>query len=211
MSLRRWTSEADNELRDMVAAGMGYPAIAAAVGRTVTAVRQRGCDLGLRIAPHVVLAQNVAAAHKRSNDPAYKAAHRAGCLTRTRDPEFVEKLRANMRKTRAAYLYDPEIKARRCAAIAGGVGARNEKNMAWCPTAHRTEYLRLVRMKGVTAADARRMVEDDIALFNARLVAAMTPFERLLERARRGEVKLIDLDVIQPWKAPLRERDGLEA
>lgn len=112
-------------------------------------------------------------------------------LEKHADPEFrqlhIERTSAG---TRASLLDPVKLKARqengrRCGMLGLGVqrlGAGHpariaagrklsETRMGWCPLEYRDEYRRLVRSKLVSAAEARRMIEDMIAADMDRYVA----------------------------------------
>lgn len=59
-----------------------------------------------------------------------------------------------------------------------------ERFWAWCPPERRDEYASLRQSHG--AAEAKRLILDDLARIESRRLAAMTPHERNLERIRNG-------------------------
>lgn len=119
----------------------------------------------------------------RAADPAWRAKLSASIQYKmAHDPEFREKKRAQGRALSAV----PDIVARRTAhfdqrirnighqaALAPEVRARagrslTDSRLAWCPAHLRAEYLTLVRTHLCTAAEARKMIEDQNELEMAR-------------------------------------------
>lgn len=152
----------------------------------------------------------------RAKDPGFRAKQRAGIRRKLeRDPAFLDALRERAR----ASLRDPAILERRTrhwrglavwhlgnAAQPKGSESRmragrgvSEHRMAWCPRECRDEYRRLVRSKGIPAAEAR-------AIILAQHEREMTAFRR-----KCGEVpapvdpNIIPEVVVDP-KAPRHER-----
>lgn len=81
--------------------------------------------------------------------------------------------------------------------IAGGqviLYAQQKAKLAWCPADRLDEYRRL--QKSYSAAEARRMIEEDIATAEKRRRDAMTPLDHQLERLRNGGV-LVEKPVVR--------------
>lgn len=64
---------------------------------------------------------------------------------------------------------------------------QTERYLGWCPVHLRDQYRDLVNKKGVRAADARQIIEDEMEAEDRR----MTPFEKQLQRIRNGEANVI--------------------
>lgn len=75
---------------------------------------------------------------------------------------------------------------------AGGVAgrlAKLEARLAWCPADRRDELQALKIRLG--AAEGERVMREDLEAAERRRIAAMTPFERQMERVRNG-AKLVE-------------------
>lgn len=107
--------------------------------------------------------------------------------------------RARLSEAKKAALTDPVKRARVSVAASGNLRAfhragtfdwsawhreRARKQMAWLPEDRREEYRRLRVEFG--AAEARRMITEDIAAAERRRVAALSPLERQMERLANG-------------------------
>ena len=102
-------------------------------------------------------------------DPAYLDEHRArlrASIARARqDPAFMESLRRNGRRLHRDFLSRPDVVARnRSPEVRKAAGAKtSEKRLGWCPPELRAEYRYLVRSKLIPAAEARKIIEAEIA------------------------------------------------
>jgi hypothetical protein len=102
-------------------------------------------------------------------DPAYVAEHRvrlqANVAKASQDPAFIERRRAHGRRQYAECLSRPEVQAKAHGPEARKRAGRatSETRLAWCPTELRAEYRRLIRSKLIPAAEARRIIEAEIA------------------------------------------------
>jgi hypothetical protein len=63
------------------------------------------------------------------------------------------------------------------------------KRLAWCPETRWDEYTKLARR--MPAAEARRIIEADLAALERRRLAAMTKYQRAMERIAGG-AQLVD-------------------
>lgn len=126
------------------------------------------------------------AAFRLNADPEFAEKRREAIRKKFEDPAYLEEHRVRTRATNARIMADPEQRAKR---VEGGrrsyqevlcrpdVRARTyspeanaKRNMtcantklAWCPVEYRDEYKRLIRTHLIKAADARRMIEEQIA------------------------------------------------
>jgi hypothetical protein len=102
-------------------------------------------------------------------DPVYVAEHRArlqaSVAKASQDPAFIERRRAHGLRQYRDCLSRPDVQAK-----AHGPDARkragratSETRLAWCPVELRAEYRRLIRSKLIPAAEARRIIEAEIA------------------------------------------------
>ena len=64
--------------------------------------------------------------------------------------------------------------------------ARTETVLGWCPPHLRDEYRRLLHKKHIPAAEARKMIETQIASDERARLAAMTPLDRQMEKLANG-------------------------
>ncbi|SKB26974.1 hypothetical protein [Sphingopyxis flava] len=117
---------------------------------------------------------NALAAHaKRTGDGLRRAI--------AENPEFAEKRRELGRmigKTRLGVMNRPAGCPSRILA-----GRRSgATKLAWCPVEYRDDYRRLVKSQGLKAAEARKVIEDQIAADAARFAAT-----GVLPQSRRNE------------------------
>lgn len=114
-----------------------------------------------------------------NKDPALKAKRSAGMVRRNRsDPERLQYLRDHLVAARLLRKPVPlermrEIAAKGRAAMTAdskkrGAEKLSATKLAWCPPHLRGEYRALSRMTGVSAAEARQMIEDQNELEMAR-------------------------------------------
>lgn len=122
--------------------------------------------------------------------PEVRAARSARLVERNRNLSEAEKQRQreNGRMIAQKYLMTPEGKA-----ISNSPEARRKKGATITATryadipAHlRDEVRRLNRQQHIPAAEARRMVLDQAEHAERRRIAALTPFERDMERIAKG-------------------------
>jgi hypothetical protein len=126
-----------------------------------------------------IRAKRSAALKARYADPAARKAMSEACLKRlAENPELAARRKelgaASFRAFHAAGTYDWVAHHR----------ARVDKRLAWCPADRRDEYKKLRDEYG--AAEARRMVEQDIAASKRRAKAEPDTFERQLARIAAG-------------------------
>lgn len=116
-----------------------------------------------------------------NSDPAVKA-RRAKTISATRrrkeanDPEFRAKSAAHGKWLSQNFNGNDSISAEERKRIGRKL---TERYLGWCPPDLRDDYRRLVRNMRYTAAEARTMIEE-------YMEKRMTPFERAMERVRRG-------------------------
>jgi len=84
---------------------------------------------------------------------------------------------------RSATMSAPDRRARMIAHL-GRISA--DKVRGWCPPEYVDEYFRLNRKKGLTAPEAKAVILKLAAAAERKRLAAMTPFERSMERIRMG-------------------------
>ena len=123
------------------------------------------------------------------------------------DPEFrARKARVMVENTRSARLNNPTARENiRAAALinleksrtpeARALGAANsaiahrkylERKYAWCPPEKRAEYHVLVRYRHLKAAEAKRIILDEIRIERERAESRLSPFERQERALQRG-------------------------
>lgn len=131
-----------------------------------TGTRCRGCNARALSADPAVLAKRSASVSRVMRDPAYRrrigAAISAAWARRLQDPE---KRAAAAEMGRRLQTPENRIKGDR---------ARSQALMGWCPAGYRDEYFRLIRL-GFRAAEARRIVKDQVRAERARKEAATPP------------------------------------
>jgi hypothetical protein len=97
------------------------------------------------------------------------------------NPEMVERKREHGRRTYRDVLSRPDVREKNLSpevrAKAGR--ARSDTVLAWCPPEYRDLYRQLWRSRNVSAVEARRMVEEQIAKDNSPL--------RILDRFYGGK------------------------
>ncbi len=110
------------------------------------------------------------ATKRRHTDPEFKARHRDGikraiAKNAEADPNWAERKRAQGKNVQRVLREDPVIREK----IYGEEALRRKGKMttaralAWCPIEYRSLYLRISNKAGITAAEARKMVEEQIA------------------------------------------------
>ena len=109
--------------------------------------------------------------------------------------EHRERRREHGRRTYKRYLAGPENHGvvQSADARRNRGAAVREAAMGWCPLHLRAEYRRLTISKRLKAAEARALIEAQMVAEAEReqtaeraRIAAMTPFERQMERVRNG-------------------------
>jgi hypothetical protein len=84
----------------------------------------------------------------------------------------------------------PEVLAKTDPAAKGR--KRTETVLGWCPPAYREEYRRLIRSRNVNAAEARKVILDQIR--NDRTAEKRKPvsFEETLQRVAEGRAQVVE-------------------
>lgn len=161
---------------------------AAPITRQSTTGRCRTCATRVCHADPVMSERRKAAHRAACADPAYRARMSAARARteaeRKNDPKWRAYKVASGKRLRAAYDASAEGQALNQAKRALVGEKARERMLSWCPVDRRADYRTLREKTG--AADARRMIEADIAQREAARLAAMTPFERQMERVRNG-------------------------
>lgn len=86
------------------------------------------------------------------------------------DPDLLERRKAHgarVGKLPRRGCHSPERNAK--ASIAA-----TQRYLGWCPPAYRESYRKLVRNSGIKAADARRMIEEQVARDHAQRLGSHT-------------------------------------
>lgn len=174
-------------IRAMIEAGCTGAEIARKYGISADTCYAGLRKYGLQIKPEATLAARTAACVRMSTDPVLMQRRSRAMAKVMQQPEKREWARQHWADVRARH---PDVHLRGC--IAGrspeAMAKRREKALAnwarvqsWLPDAWRDEYRRLVRSKGFTAAEAKRIVLDEIEREQA--AAARLAGERLRQRA----------------------------
>lgn len=181
-----WTEAEKDRLRELAGQGFGLRAIAAELGRSYGSVKERahvmGVTYSVELKRELVREATKAAAARPEN----RRRLVEQCRANARKPEQIERARALGRWATANILRDPEVKARNRAACGEGSRRYHAARMAWLPHAKRQRYASLRSMH--SAATAKEMILAELAAEKAAEVAriaALTPFERQLERAKK--------------------------
>lgn len=144
--------------------------------------------------------------HLLNSQPEFKAARAAGNRKKWDDPAFVEKMRAVCReigkgngtdpvrraklveigKNSVARLHSPENRAKVRAKQDIIARKISERAMAWCPVEYRETYRYLTIRKNFLAADARKIILEQVRKDQERELAKLTPFERQMRALERG-------------------------
>ncbi|MCC2978821.1 hypothetical protein [Sphingomonas sp. IC4-52] len=85
-------------------------------------------------------------------------------------------------------LFQPEVRARTMAPeVRQQAGrAKTETILGWCPPHLRDTYRHLVNRKHIPAAEARAMIDEEVARQERARLAALTPLQRQIERLEKG-------------------------
>jgi len=157
-----------------------------------------GCSTRARFADPAWRAKHKAALVAAASTEEYRQARREGTKKRFADPS-ARKAHSDARK--AALARNPEqleqlqeyaatvLRDARAQSKVDWVAhhrARAAEQLSWCPPERLDEYRKLRATRGVGAAEAKRMILADIAAADRKRLAAMTPFERNMERIRMG-------------------------
>ena len=148
--------------------------------------------------------------------PKARAKARASLIERMRDPEtraqHVARSTAGIRRKMAedpAFAANRREQGRRCGlslashkAHPAGSPSRiragqsvSATRLAWCPPTYRDAYRGLIKRHGIKGAEARRMIEAQVAADRAR----MSPFERQMDAVMRGAA--ITIEPVMPVRA----------
>lgn len=131
-------------------------------------------------------------------------AARAVRLAANLTPEQIEARRAQGRHTAATVLRRPDVIAASNSPEAKAKAGRGRTNtvLAWCPPEYRDRYRELKNRCLMRAAEARAMIEEEIAADKRRAKAAhgaLTSFERDMAKIAAG-ARVVDV-------VPLRKAD----
>lgn len=103
---------------------------------------------------------------------------------RANDPAWLAYKVASGKRLSQQYAQDEEAQRRNLARRAEVGKKVSARRLAWCPEAYRAEYRKLCRI--MLAADARRVIMQQIAKDERARLSAMTPLQRDVERLRGG-------------------------
>jgi len=112
-----------------------------------------------------------ARATMRAWSPEQRAAKVAHLQNRTIPPEEMERRRARGAELMATVLSRPDVVAKREASRARAGQRRTATTLPWCPTELVPMYRAILAKHGMTAAQAREMVEDHIRKEARRTIA----------------------------------------
>jgi len=147
--------------------------------------RCRRCAVNHSNADPAIRARKAEANRRKSQDPAFvqrAVRHlQAGQKAARSDPERAAKLVAKV-QANLALAWSVEARRKWYAGRKEAARRRTETMLGWCPPRWRDEYRRLRNCWGRGAAEARRMIEEKMAIERAN----MTPFERQMEALRNG-------------------------
>ena len=168
----------------------------AKLGAKNTSGRCRRCISRHNAADPAWRAKQRAGVRAKFADPQHRAAHAARLSDRNRNlsGETLERRREHGRRCAQQNLQSPEMRARTAdpAMKAENGRKRTDTVLAWCPPEYRDRYRHLKATKRMRAAEARALIEDEIASDERKRLAALSQFERQMERIRNG-AKLIEV------------------
>ena len=187
-----WTPAQDAELRERASVAYGWQEVADPMGRTRASVKGRSRKLGITLDQTKVMERRIASILVAANRPESRRRKSIALLAAwERHPErrLAASIRGKATQTIKRVLQTPlsadDISARRSAAVR----AFTQRQFAWLPEAFRGDYHMLVQVKKYPAAEARRMIEADIAKAAVVAVTAKRAFDRSfagqLDRAAR--------------------------
>lgn len=171
-------------------------------GKQITQYSRTGrcisCSTKARFADPEWRAKHAAALRAAAATPEYREARRQAGLKRYADPA-ARKATSDARK--AGLERNPELLQRmREVAVTNLAEARAKSTIdwsawrrerqawrrVWCSADRWDEYQKLRTTRGIGAAEAKRMILEDIAAKDRARIAAMTSHERAMERVRNG-------------------------
>ncbi|KQM88638.1 hypothetical protein ASE67_02540 [Sphingomonas sp. Leaf23] len=139
-----------------------------ALGRRNVSGRCRTCTIKRVNACPATAEKRKAGIHaKLARDPDYRAAlvRRAVTLHEKLTPEQQEARRLHGIRQRVTVLSRPDVQARTHSPEARAKRGRSASAtwLSWCPADRREEYRRLIRSKRIPAAEARAIIEAEVA------------------------------------------------
>lgn len=149
----------------------------------------RPCFLSIRNADPEFQARRIAASRegkKRQSPESKRRAARVIAAKRLAKPEYREWLAMHMRSI-APLAHAPAPKASRAAKLSLAV---SDARLPWCPREHRPLYRELTR-KGLRPAEARAVVEAEIAREKAQAAASDNSFKAKLARVLAGQARVV--------------------
>jgi hypothetical protein len=207
MIRRTWTDADDARLRAMIAKDTPSDEIAALLKRSAGACSKRMTALGIRRSAGHSRNARAARLAMALADPAVRQRQKLNAALSWKgadDRRAAQSERARQNLTmmhcNRTLKATPELERQRIAKMRASMLKRNALKLAWCPEALRGEYRRLMRYVG--AADAKRMLLEQIARDDRLAQAKMAPFERELHRVNTGQSRVI---VLPPRPAPMQE------
>lgn len=173
----------------------------APVSKQAKTGRCRPCSLATTNADPAIKQRQREGSRAHAAKPEVKAALvlRLSTHVRTLSPQERERRSIQGRHIAATVLQTERVRSlsNSAEAKARAGAARTDTVLAWCPPEYRDRYRYLKQTKLLLAAEAKRVVLDEIATVERRRIAALTPLERQLERVRNG-AKLI---TVQPRRS----------
>ncbi len=135
------------------------------LGRGNKSGRCRSCSAKAINRDPVASAKRVAAFRAKFQDEAFLEEHRERLARMGRLPHVVAIRRELGKAIYRERIGSPEARARNASpqARAKAIASREETVLGWCPPERRQEYRDLVRCKGLKAAEARAIIEAEIA------------------------------------------------
>lgn len=191
----------------------GWKQIADELGRSVSGLKDRAVYLGVRLDRANTETVRLAKARAATSSPEHRAKQRAGAILHWQNhPERrarlseLSKARNSIAACKTTTLTPEEVERRRLA----GVVAHGRSQTAWLPDDYRNEYLRLMRYKKFSAAEARAAIEADIFrdLRRAlRSIAAAVPEIRRQYYSFEAELARVQAGAAVREVVPLRARE----
>ena len=138
----------------------------ATLGLKNTSGRCRSCAAKWVNSDPAIHAKRVAGIHRKfAEDPQFKAEHAARMVKNGSTPFALEQKRKRGVEQYKNVLSRPDVQERMLSAESRAKRGRTASAtwLSWCPADRREEYRRLVRSKRIPAAEARAIIEAEVA------------------------------------------------
>lgn len=205
---RAWTAADNEQLRALMAEGLSRRAVAAGLKRTENAVRMQCRKLGLQFCEATARARASAAVALMWQSSSYRAKVSAGISAAwTADRRARQADAARGRRLwefgQAELAAGSEARRRQQQAAAKAMRALRKDALAWCPLEYRQDYRMLQRVGGYRAAEARALIEQQIASDLERYAATgQLPQAERQQSAGHHGARCLPVARRTSWKGP---------